>query len=182
MTDKPLTDLPDLVDADDFSISLGTPEEEQKKFSREWTVFAPDIYVAEVVDCKKRTVDNSKFAKGENDKVVDRLFFTLNLLRTIEGNAVMDVKGQVASYTKVTVGYIDPEATGYSKKDGSPMKTRAFMTAALGLPSEANLTKVTRSDLLGRRMKVIIQNTEKDGIKRSNVISFMPVAPVAIPA
>lgn len=163
-TTRPTSTTP-LEDMKPFNFAMGDKAAEEKK--RAWIPFQKDMYVAELTDIRM-----SKGKAYMSEEEIDQVEVTLNLLKTIEGGAVMNADGEPVEKTFVRL-WFSPEAVGYNKKTGEPNRLRAFLTALCDVPTEAPLT-VNENDLLGKKLKVMCDVTAKDGVRKNKFSGFMP--------
>lgn len=165
---NPVTD--ELEDLKTFKFGFGSKAEEEKK--RAYVPYAADFYVAECVGVE--FVKGTNYRTGEEE---DQIEVNFKLLRTIEGNPVLDMNGEVPKSTFFKIKWLNPDAVFYNKKTGEPHRTRALFTAILGIPVDAGIPEFTEADCLGRKIKMYIDVVGKDDKKNNKADKFHTLFP-----
>jgi len=169
-------DLPDMTEAErnggeiPWNLpDIGTAEEETKK--RAWIPYAPNIYLVGCEDVKM--VLREGYMTKEKEPQLEWKF---QVVKTLDGSPVQNNEGKPLKTASFTL-WSSPFAMATSKKDGKFQKTRAIMTALLGLPANAALpqTLTKPENFIGQSMRVVCEVVEKPGKSPQNVWSgFAP--------
>lgn len=161
-------DLPDKEqETMPWDFSMGTMDEETKK--RAWIPFAADTYVAR---CENMVMI---MKKGYMTDVLEpQIEMQFKLLKTVEGDEIKNADGQPAKNDLVTI-WCSPFAVALNRKTGQPQKTRAILTALLGLAPNAALASPKPEDFIGKKLKMVCAvGLKPDGTRKNAWSNFAP--------
>jgi hypothetical protein len=174
-------DSKDLPDRKTFRFAgSGTMQEEAAKDA--FPVFAENLYVAELIDYGMVEEEETEWTPGGYVKTgnkVDRIDMKFQLLRTVAGGPVLDIKGQSVKMDKITLfPRINLQKLGYSRAPatkGQPLKSRIVLTALFGLSVDAAIPEFDDTTLMNKKVQVYIGVIKKDNGEFKNVMDkFTP--------
>jgi len=160
-----------------------TTYEAAENIGKEFTPFAENMYLAEIVEIKVTEVQDTDWSGGapvRTEEMVDQVEVTFLLESPIDGDKVLNCNGEESNFY-TTKFWFSPIKLGTSQR--GPSRARQFLCAVMGWDITAELSLSILEDLItakkleGKKIKLYLSLEErKDGSKKNKIERFLPVA------